>query len=376
MFRRYFPKGVAKGVPFFNRLKELKRLIGNIHEGAHTVLIAPRRYGKTSLAKHAIQKTELPHSEIDLFVAINEIDIGDKIITGVSSVIQQITSGPEQWFNVLREFFKKADKKWTIGIKGATLELIPHNPKTVPQNILDVLEALEFILEKRKMKAIIYIDEFQEILETNAGKAIEGAVRHFAQECKHVVFIFSGSSRKMLNKIFNDRSRPLYSLCDEIRLDRIDASYYVTYLKKVSQKTLGKVLPDNIIEKILTLSDRHPRYVYLLCTEVWLRCDNKLPTISDVEKAWHEYILQKHKDIRLELSRRSSTQIQLLCEIASGNNNSLSSKESLLRLGLTSSSVVQALKALEELDYIERLASGEYRIIDPLIKSTLIHVYS
>ncbi len=375
MFRKYFPKGIAKGEPFFNRVKELKRLTGNIRSGTHTVLIAPRRYGKSSLAKHAVQKVKLPYSEIDLFVAISDLDVGRNIIAGVSDIIQKVSTEPEQWFKALREFFKKSDKKWTIGIKGINLELIPNNPKTVPQNILDVLEALEFILKKRKAKSVIYIDEFQEVLETSSGKAIEGAIRHFAQECEHVVFVFSGSNRKMLKKIFNDRSRPLYALCDEIRLDRIEASYYLKYLKKVSIKTFGKELPRKVLELILELSDRHPRYVYLLCTEVWLRCENRLPTIQDVKKSWESYMLQKYKDTRLELSGRTHTQIRLLSEIAVGNNTSLSGKENLLMLGLTSSSVVQALKVLEELDYIERLPSGEYRIISPLIKSSLIHAY-
>jgi AAA+ ATPase superfamily predicted ATPase len=376
MFRRFFPKGIAKGEPFFNRHREIKRLKENIENSTHTVLMAPRRYGKSSLAKQVVQKVGLPHSEIDLFVTSDDLEVGQKIIKAATAIIQQVSSEPEQWFNSLREFFKNTDKKWLIGVKGFQLELVPNDLKTVPQNVLDVLEALEFILKKKKKKAVIFIDEFQEILETKSGKAIEGAIRHFAQESEHVVFIFSGSNRKMLKKVFNDRSRPLYSLCDEIRLDRIDASYYQTYLKKVSQKTFGQELPDNVIDSILNLSDRHPRYVYLLCTEIWLQCENKLPTVKDVEAAWQEYIVQKYKDTRVELSGRTHTQVKLLYAIATGNNAQLSGKENLLELGLTSSGVVQALKVLEELDYVERLATGEYRMIDPLIKASLLYAHT
>jgi len=127
MFRKYFPKGIAKGEPFFNREQVLKRLIGNIEGGTHSVLMAPRRYGKSSLAKHAIRKVKLPYAEIDLFVAISELDVGEKIIKGISGVIQEVSSEPEQWFNALREFFRRSDKKWTVGIKGAMLELIPNS---------------------------------------------------------------------------------------------------------------------------------------------------------------------------------------------------------------------------------------------------------
>jgi AAA+ ATPase superfamily predicted ATPase len=376
MFQRYFPKGIAKKKQFFNRTDEIKRLIGDIHSCTHSVLVAPRRYGKSSLAKQAILEAGCLHCEVDLFVAVNDVDVGEKIIEAVSSIIQDLTDGAEKWFLSLRKFFIQADKKWTVGFRGVKLELIPHSNKTVPQNILDVLEALEYMLKQHKKTAVVYIDEFQEILKTDPGKAIEGAIRHFAQESEHVVFVFSGSNRKLLQKMFNDRSHPLYALCDEIHVDRIDAHYYETYLQYVAKQTFKKELPKKTIDRILQLSERHPRYVYLLCFEVWLRCGDKLPTEKDVTLAWHEYVLHKYKDVRAELTNRSRSQIKLLTEIATGHNAALSSAENQLRLGLTSSVIVQALKVLEEHDYIERTDKGGYRLIDPLIRSALLYAYS
>lgn len=373
MFRKYFPRGIAKGEAFFGREKELQRLARNIGNNTHTVLMAPRRYGKSSLAKAAVERSGLPAVEIDLFVALGDKDIGRKIFDGVSALIQKVAGKPENWFTALREFFNRCDKKWTVGIKGVQLELIPHNQKTVPQNILDVLEALEFILKEKETQAIIYIDEFQEISSTVMGRAIEGAIRHFAQECEHVVFIFSGSNRRMLKKIFENKSQPLYSLCDEIRLDRIDAVHYQRYLRKVSQETFGQPLSDEVIALILECSRRHPKYVYVLCDEIWFFCKKRTPQEIDVEIAWAWHCFEKWKTIRSELVTRTYVQRNLLSEIANGNNLHLSSKENLLKLELTSSAVVQALKTLEELDYIEQLDSGEYRIIDPFIEFAVSH---
>lgn len=370
--KKYFPRGIAKGDPFFNREQELARLKNNINSGVHTVLIAPRRYGKSSLAKKAILLSKQVHAEIDLFVAIDEEDIGHKIIAGASSIIQQICTKPEQWFQSLRQYFKNAEKKWTIGIKGITLELLPNDNTSVAENILDILKALEHILVKEQKTAVMFIDEFQEILETKIGKAIEGAIRHFAQESEQLVFIFSGSNRKMLKKIFNDRSRPLYSLCDEIRLDRIKPHYYETYLQKIAELTYQAKLSKDVINEILALSECHPKYVYLLCGELWLRALEKPPTVKKVQDTWEELIRQKTKDIRMELIHRPPTQLKLMQEIARGNNKNLSGKNQMLKLNMTSSSIVQALKVLEELDYVEKLETGEYRLIDPLIKGCLI----
>ena len=101
-----------------------------------------------------------------------------------------------------------------------------------PENILDALNALEHILVKKKQKAVLFIDEFQEIVKLPIGKAVEGAIRHFAQESKYLSLIFSGSNRHILLSMFVDRSRPLYQLCDRINLGRIDSKYYKEYLNK------------------------------------------------------------------------------------------------------------------------------------------------
>ena len=372
MSHSYFPKGIAKGEQFFNRTSEIDRLLSNIEQGTHTVLVAPRRYGKSSLAKHVVQKANCYHHEMDLFVAISELDIGNKIINGVTDIIQQVTQQPEQWFNTLRQFFNRADKKWTVGIKGIKLELVPNDPKTVPQNIIDVLQAAEYVLSQKASKAVLYIDEFQEIMTTDIGKAIEGAIRHFAQESQHLVFIFSGSSRRLLQKMFMQRSRPLYQLCDEIRLDRIESSYYKHYINYVAQQTFKQSLDDNVIDRLLALSERHPRYVYLLCAEVWQNQGDTPPVEDDIEQVWQDLVKQKFKDVKVELGYRSHSQLKLLREIAQGNDYSLSGKHNQMALQMTSSTIVQALKALEELDYIEQLDDGQYRLIDPLIKSALL----
>ena len=46
---RYFPSGIALGESFINREKEREQLKKNIVANRHMVLMAPRRYGKTSL---------------------------------------------------------------------------------------------------------------------------------------------------------------------------------------------------------------------------------------------------------------------------------------------------------------------------------------
>jgi len=138
------------------------------------------------------------------------------------------------------------------------------------------------------------------------GNAVAGAIRHFTQEAKRLLCIFSGSNRNILSHMFSDRSRPLYQLCDRINLECIASKYYQTYLNKVAQETWGQVLKEEVFAKIKELTGKKTQH----------------------------------------------------------------------KLNLTSAAIAYILNALEKMDYIERFEGNCFRIINPLIRSTLVRFYS
>lgn len=375
MYINYFPPGIAQGKAFFNRKEELQRMIHNIKASKHTLLVSPRRYGKSSLAKQAIRAMDIPFAEIDFFVAIDEKSVEFQILNGVKQLIQVVSDTPEQWFNVLRHFFESLGKKWTIGIYGLKLELAPLKQEEVPVNILDALNALEHILTKKRKKAVLFIDEFQEISELKNAKAIEGAIRHFAQESKQLTFIFSGSNRNLLSKMFSDRSKPLYMLCDRIRLEKIKKEEYALRLKQISLETWGAPLLSEAFEKIIELTECHPCYVNILCDRVWLNAEQVAPSALDVQRNWDEYVYEQRSDTRKELIGMGNAQLKMMIAIALGKDRELSSTANQMELRLTSSAISQALASLEEKDYIEKYEEGNYGIINPLLKASLQKYY-
>ena len=62
-----FPLSIASGEAFCNRVDETSRLVRCIENRRPVLLVSPRRYGKTSLALHAIQRNKLPYAHIDFF---------------------------------------------------------------------------------------------------------------------------------------------------------------------------------------------------------------------------------------------------------------------------------------------------------------------
>ena len=51
---RYFPQGIASDSSFYNRDQERSDLKNSIQMHEHVVLVAPRRYGKTSLVMQVL----------------------------------------------------------------------------------------------------------------------------------------------------------------------------------------------------------------------------------------------------------------------------------------------------------------------------------
>ena len=91
-----FPLSVASGDAFCNRISETARLKLCIEQRRPVLLVSPRRYGKTSLALHAITLSKLPFAHIDFFSAVDERDIERAIVNGIGKLIGSMESLPKK----------------------------------------------------------------------------------------------------------------------------------------------------------------------------------------------------------------------------------------------------------------------------------------
>jgi hypothetical protein len=78
--------------------------------------------------------------------------------------------------------------------------------------IEEVLAAPAKIAERGKRKAAIVFDEIQQVLEFG-GDMVERRLRSVVQKQGDVSYIFLGSRKHLIGKMFLDRSRPLYRAC-------------------------------------------------------------------------------------------------------------------------------------------------------------------
>jgi hypothetical protein len=112
--RALFPLGKAYGHAFCNRTEETKVLIGNIENGKHTFLVAPRRYGKSSLCERAFEKIHMPWAVIDFHLSLREKDAERAILKGVATLINESVGSVEKIMRFIKQQAKRLQPKFTV----------------------------------------------------------------------------------------------------------------------------------------------------------------------------------------------------------------------------------------------------------------------
>jgi len=366
-FRDFFPLGKASGEAFCNRETETQWLLNNIFSVKHSLLMAPRRFGKSSLAEKAIINSGLAVSSLNFNTCTDERDIADWIGQGVSHLIGSALGPVEKVIHWIKQYVSHISPKIILGPAGAHLELTMDQRNLPAAHITEVLKLIEKLLAEKNLQAVMLMDEFQAVGQIAKGHGVEAALRNAAQEMKQLTIIFSGSNRHLLKSMFEDEGRPLYKLCRKLSLKRIEAVHYRRHLRKAARLAWNRDLSEETFERIMSLSERHPYYVNYLCDIVWSE-SKELPTIKDVDQAWQLLIEEEQSDANAEISNLSLVQKKVLRYIANYAANHLLSSEAIQIMGKPLSSITTAINGLLEKDMIEK-QNHSYQIINPVIKA-------
>lgn len=378
MTNDYFPSKLAIGDQFCNREKERGLLKESIEKCRHTVLIAPRRYGKSSLVLNAVAETNIPTASVDLFLAHDDNAITRRILGGISQVVSQIMPLERKILSKLQALFSKF--RVSLGATNFSVDVaFEASGLDATDQVFNGLQSLALLAQEQERKIVFFIDEFQDIKESISSKSIQGAIRHVAQETADITFIFSGSNRRLLLELFDDKSKPLYMLCDMLHLERMSSTAYYPHIQKMALKRWNKNLSQAAFDKIISITELHPYYVNLLCNEVWK--NNKPPTIDDVFGCW-QACYEAHEDrLVSDLEKLTSKQQDILKALAL-NPVIEPTGHDFTRLAKTpTSSINQAIKALLDKDMVYRvkkldgaipqLQLNQLRVLDPLLAFAL-----
>lgn len=359
----YFPQGLAIDTSFCNRDNERAALKNSIEMNEHIVLVAPRRYGKTSLVTQVLKENTFPGVCIDFFFVLTQDEVTKTIIDGISTIISSLLPKTKTACLKLIDVITKLNPKLTFSLLGQKLEI--NTKQTTEKSISELLVALDQFAAETKQSCVVVFDEFQQIGELKENHAVEAAIRHAVERSQYVSYIFCGSKRHLLNEMFSDKSRPLYHLCDLMSIDRISTSSYQLFLNKMAKTKWKKLLENDVIEEIAHLAENHPYYINALCRRLW-RNDHP-PTLSDVRTHWGDYVNQQRDWISNDLTQLTLNRRKVLTALAYQPTQFFQGQEFSSKVSLAPSSINKCITDLRKIDMIYQDPNGYFRVLDPAV---------
>ena len=359
-----FPEGIAMGDAFINRIEERNTLIKRIKSNKHTVLMAPRRYGKTSLVMQVAGEMKVHSCAIDLLAAYDIEYVRDQIIEKVGRLAIELLPNLSKAREKLMLIFMQMKPEITLGAFGQKLKL--HLTSNPLQDITDALLKLDETAKCFKKKAVIFLDEFQQISQLKNYHSIEASIRHAVERSENIAYVFSGSHRHLLEQMFGDSGRPLYRLCQLIYIERMEKQVYVDHLRHLSKIKWKKIISDEVLERLFFHTEFHPFYVNVLCQSLWDK-DNIL-SVADVDSAWHNYVKTQRQIISHDVISLSANQRKILTALAKAPVKEIQSIDFVGPLKISTSSAQLAAEVLLKKDLIYLTSERNYCVLDPAMR--------
>lgn len=361
---------LAIGENFTNRIEELKKLKQNFLSGTNTILISPRRWGKSSLVlKAANEIIQLDRSKkvilIDLYNIRNEEEfyrvLAEHIMSAISGKLEDVIANVKRF---LRQWVPKISLSPDLQQKFS-LSFDWEELKKQPEEILNLAENIAIA---KGLNMIVCLDEFQNIGYFEDPLAFQKKLRASWQHHQHVSYCLYGSKRHMLMEVFASPSMPFYKFGDLMFLTKISIEYWEIFIISRFAET-GKEISRDQAGKIATLVDFHPYYVQQLAQACWLRTDKKVNE-SIIDQAMETLVLQLSMLFQNITETLSNSQVNFLKALLEGVSQ-FSSKQNIDKYHLgTSANVVRVKKALINKEIIDD-QPGKIIILDPVYAAWL-----
>ena len=365
---------IATAVEFTNREKDLKQLMQNFSSGINTILVSPRRWGKSSLVNRASavlakKNKKIVFCKLDLYNVRDEEQFYQLL---AQEVIRASSTLWEERIENTKKFITRFIPKITYSPDVNTDFSIGLDWKEVKSHPDDILDLPEKIARKKGVKMIVCVDEFQNIGEFGQPLEFQKKLRSHWQKHQHTSYCLYGSKRHMMMKVFASPNMPFYKFGDLMFLQKINEESWKKFIVKRFNDTGKKISPE-LASLISNAAELHPYYVQQLAQQTWLRtaktCNEK-----NVLESLDNLLLQLSllfQNITDSLTAMQVNYLKAVLEEAV----KVSSKESLEHYQIgTSANVLRMKEALINKEILD--ATGqEIAFLDPMYKQWLKKYY-
>ncbi|HKK39970.1 MAG TPA: hypothetical protein VJ949_11175 [Cryomorphaceae bacterium] len=365
MIKSPFKYGVTVSKSAFtNREVESQKLYDNLTHGINTIIISPRRWGKSSLVEKVCEDIEQKNPDlriisIDLFTVSSQQKFFEVF---ARESLKASSNKLEEWIEMGKTFFHSLIPKISIGIDPTTDFSISFDREEIKKHQDEILSLPENLAIKKDLRIVICLDEFQNLSSLKDYENLEKKMRAIWQRQKNVTYCLFGSKRHMMSDIFNDPSKPFYRFGDIISLQKIKNEKWTAFILLKFAET-GKTISIEDAGFLAQSMKNHSWYVQQLAHYTWQKTA-KNANKETIREALEELIAANTPLYQNETEQLSRTQLNLLKAVAVGETKFTSTRVMTdYHLG-TPRNVSKNKLILEQKDIIESGETG-FEFLDP-----------
>lgn len=356
---------IAQGDNFYDRTEETIRMVKTLSGGNNIVLLAPRRYGKTSLVFRVMEELEEQGIVCVYFDMMPVYSLESFIELYLKTLFHKQTA--KEKFVTLVSRLKNIRPKLTFDPVGnAEFSIDFMEPKASVSTLAEVLDVPEMMAQNGR-RVVVVFDEFQEIRKFEKY-GIESLIRSRIQLQHRANYLFLGSKTHMLQDMFLAKNRPFYNSASVMQLSTLPEADTCRFLQERFGQ-YGMAISESLCLYLIKCVDNIPYYIQLLAAEIW---QYMMPDLKDVlaeiiDECFYRIIEMKH-DYYFELfDKFSEAQKRLLVAIAQSGENIFSSKYISEHRLVGASSIQKSLSVLMDAGVVEKSESA-YSVGDPFFK--------
>jgi hypothetical protein len=357
---------------FIDRDAELDRLVEDLADGQKVFLISPRRYGKSSLVRQAldilgrrrIATVDVTVSSFSSYVAFLE---------GYARALVALETRTGRATTWLRDLFRGVTPE-------VRLEAGPHTgvalsfpsvrtARDVARLSEDVFTLPARLATRLNRRIVVALDEFQAVAAFNGG-SVEQALRAAVQQQRQVGYVFAGSEPSLMEQMVGPK-RPFYKAGPVMRLGKIPADFFAAAVDSRFKRS-GLTPESGLGAAIVDLAGNLPYDVQRLAHETWddvAGVRRKAVGLDDLHATLHRLLAEQDTLFEAIWQRLTLQQRATLRAVVLEHGVEILGADVRARHRLGGPSSVQAsLAALVREDVIAREDDARYVVVDSLMR--------
>jgi uncharacterized protein len=359
---------------FTDRGPELAELRSDMLNGQNVAIIAPRRYGKSSLLRRAAQG--IVHE--GLLVAGGDrmkTPTKEKLASKLARAIHDDIASP--LFNARERLrvFSTLRISPTITVDAGTGETTftfaaSSRSEDIDATLERLLELPAQLAAERERKVVLIFDEFQEV--TDIDPRLPALMRAVFQEQPEVAHVYAGSKRDMMQRLFTHENEPFYRSAKVMELQLIPPAEFAGYLRRQFART-DRGVDDEIVDALLEVTHGHPYGTQELAYALWEALPEGFSATTDDLAAALDAVLRSENAHFTFMWEKASRTQRLLLQALAVEPGRVFSTEYRRRFDLPAASSLQrAVDALAADELVARRADGSYAIAEPFLREWML----